>query len=65
MEKPAPKMNKLKNSNVKSAKMTTWNVGVPPKLIKITLSRVWFNTPTLDRGIALWYTREGGGGHPY
>jgi hypothetical protein len=27
MEKPAPKMNKLKNSNVKSAKMTTWNVG--------------------------------------
>jgi hypothetical protein len=49
MKKPAPKMNKLKNSNVKSAKMTTWNVGVPPKLIKITLSRVWFNTPTLDR----------------
>jgi len=49
MEKPAPKMNKLKNSNVKSAKMTTWNVGAPPKLIKITLSRVWFNTPTLDR----------------
>ena len=49
MEKTAPKMNKMKNSNVKSAKMTTWNVGVPPKLIKITLSRVWLNTPTLDR----------------
>ena len=41
-------MNKLKNSNVKSAKMTTRNVGVPPKMIKITLSRVWVNAPTLD-----------------
>ena len=39
----------MENSNVKSAKITTRNVGVPPELIKIPLSSVGLNTPTLAR----------------
>ena len=48
MKNHAPKVREMKKSNVKSAKMTTRNVGVPPKMIKITMSRVWVNASTLD-----------------
>ena len=49
MKNHSPKVRKLKNSNVKSAKIHPWNVGLPPELIKIPLSSVGLNTPTLAR----------------